>query len=199
MRGFNLYSKVSLLFIILLISCSAKIKTEFMQKQSKANPTAVTRDSSSTPTILGQDNFLKNHLSLVKNKRVGFVTNPSAVDKDLNTTADLLYAHPQVNLVALFGPEHGIRGAAPGGDKVKNTNDPVTGLPVYSLYGKTLKPTEEMLENIDVLIFEIQDIGVRGYTYIYTMAEPINSGRLLTGMITDASSVASPATFGRLL
>ena len=78
---------------------------------------------------------------------------------------------PNVELVALFGPEHGVRGDAHAGDHVGNQTDPVTGLPVYSLYGKTRKPTPEMLRGIDVLVYDIQDIGCRSFTYISTMGE----------------------------
>ena len=122
--------------------------------------------------ILGVENFLASHLNLVKNKKVGLITNPSGVDSKLNSTADVFYKHPAVNLTALFGPEHGIRGAIYGGEKIGDEIDPHTKLPVYSLYGKDRrKPTPKMLENVDVLIVDIQDVGVRAYTYIYTMAK----------------------------
>ena len=84
---------------------------------------------------------------------------------------DILNEAPNVELVALFGPEHGVRGDAHAGDHVGNQTDPVTGLPVYSLYGKTRKPTPEMLRGIDVLVYDIQDIGCRSFTYISTMGE----------------------------
>ncbi len=103
-------------------------------------------------------------------KRVALLTNPSGVDENLVLSADILFNHPQVNLVAFFAPEHGIRGMADAGKHVKTYTDPKTGLPVYSLYGKTRKPTAEMLENIDVVLIDIQDAGVRSYTFIYSMA-----------------------------
>ena len=102
-------------------------------------------------------------------KRVGLVTNPSGVDSQLNTTVDILFAAPEVNLVALYGPEHGVRGNAYAGDKVADSRDSKTGLPVYSLYGTTRKPTPEMLEGIDVMVYDIQDVGVRSYTFISTL------------------------------
>ena len=105
----------------------------------------------------------------LKGKRVGLVTNPSGVDSQLNSTVDILYAAPEVNLVALYGPEHGVRGNAYAGDKVTDSKDPKTGLPVYSLYGATRKPTPEMLEGIDVMVYDIQDVGVRSYTFISTL------------------------------
>lgn len=102
-------------------------------------------------------------------KRVGLVTNPSGVDSQLNSTVDILFSAPEVNLVALYGPEHGVRGNAYAGDKVADSRDSKTGLPVYSLYGTTRKPTPEMLEGIDVMVYDIQDVGVRSYTFISTL------------------------------
>lgn len=108
---------------------------------------------------------------LLEGKRVGLITNPTGVDDGLRSTVDILNEAPNVELVALFGPEHGVRGDAHAGDHVGNQIDPVTGLPVYSLYGKTRKPTPEMLRGIDVLVYDIQDIGCRSFTYISTMGE----------------------------
>ncbi len=102
-------------------------------------------------------------------KRVGLITNPTGVDSRLKSTADILFEAPEVELVALFGPEHGIRGDFAAGEKVGTMFDEVTGLPLFSLYGSTRKPTPEMLERIDVLVYDIQDIGSRSYTYISTM------------------------------
>ena len=105
----------------------------------------------------------------LRGKRVGLVTNPSGVDSRLKSTIDILFQAPEVNLVALYGPEHGVRGDMYAGDKVNDSVDPVTGLPVYSLYGKTRKPTPEMLAGIDVMVYDIQDVGVRSYTFISTL------------------------------
>ena len=105
----------------------------------------------------------------LEGKRVGLVTNPSGVDSQLKSTIDILFEAPQVNLVALYGPEHGVRGDVYAGEKIDNSKDAATGLPVYSLYGKTRKPTEEMLRGIDVMVYDIQDVGVRSYTYISTL------------------------------
>jgi uncharacterized protein YbbC (DUF1343 family) len=107
---------------------------------------------------------------ILQGKRVGLVTNPTGVDARLNSTIDILYAAPGVKLAALFGPEHGVRGDFAAGDKVESTTDSRTGIPVYSLYGKTPRPTPEMLAGIDVLVYDIQDIGCRSYTYITTMS-----------------------------
>lgn len=102
-------------------------------------------------------------------KRVGLVTNPSGVDHLLNSTVDILYNAPGVELVALYGPEHGVRGDIYAGDHVKDSKDDATGLPVYSLYGATRKPTKEMLQGIDIMVYDIQDVGVRSYTFISTL------------------------------
>lgn len=102
-------------------------------------------------------------------KRVGLVTNPSGVDSQLRSTIDILFNAPEVNLVALYGPEHGVRGDVYAGGKISDSIDDVTGLPVYSLYGATRKPTQEMLKGIDVMVYDIQDVGVRSYTFISTL------------------------------
>ncbi len=103
-------------------------------------------------------------------KRVGLITNPTGVTADLRSTVDVLHKAPGVRLTALYGPEHGIRGDIHAGDDVADSTDARTGLPVHSLYGRTRKPTPAMLEGIDVLVFDIQDIGARSYTFISTMA-----------------------------
>jgi len=110
-----------------------------------------------------------NNFKLLQGKRVGLITNPTGVDSDLKPTIDILFEAKNVKLVALFGPEHGVRGDVHAGDKVDNVTDTKTGLPVFSLYGKTRKPTLEMLKGIDVLVYDIQDIGCRSFTFISTM------------------------------
>ncbi|MDD2583710.1 MAG: DUF1343 domain-containing protein [Bacteroidales bacterium] len=114
--------------------------------------------------VLKRDNF-----KILEGKRVGLITNPTGFDNSLKSTIDILYEAPNVNLVALFGPEHGVRGDAHAGDKVQNIVDSKTGIPVLSLYGSTRKATPEMLQGIDVLVYDIQDIGSRSFTYISTM------------------------------
>jgi uncharacterized protein YbbC (DUF1343 family) len=129
-----------------------------------------TKSISEEPLKLGIEVLLEQKKDVIKGRRVGLITNPTGVDQDLNSIVDILYHDPDVELTALYGPEHGVRGDAQAGDYVEYYIDEYTGLPVYSLYGETRKPTPEMLENIDVLLFDIQDVGVRFYTYIYTMA-----------------------------
>ena len=114
--------------------------------------------------VLKEQNF-----KCLEGKRVGLITNPTGVDNKLKSTIDILHEAPNVNLVALYGPEHGVRGDVHAGDHVTDIKDPSTGLPVYSLYGKTRKATPEMLKDIDVLVYDIQDIGCRSFTYISTM------------------------------
>ena len=95
----------------------------------------------------------------LQGKRVGLITNPTGIDNALRPTADLLYEAPGVKLVALFGPEHGVRGNMHAGDKVQDNRDELTGVPVYSLFGSSRKPTKEMLQGIDVLVYDIQHNG----------------------------------------
>ncbi|MBS4034417.1 MAG: DUF1343 domain-containing protein [Ignavibacterium sp.] len=109
------------------------------------------------------------NFDLLKGKKVGLVTNATGVDSELKSTIDILFEAHEVNLVALYGPEHGVRGNFEAGEYVDFYIDDFTQLPVYSLYGKTRKPSPEMLKDIDVLVFDIQDIGSRSYTYISTM------------------------------
>jgi len=161
-------------------SCQSERKAVVSQIQKKIKP--------------GIEVFLENHLDLVKGKRVGLITNPTGVDSHLKSTIELMYLNPQINLVALYGPEHGVRGNAQAGEYVSFYMDEKYKIPVFSLYGQSIKPAAGMLQNIDeymrsfdtentgkipessivervdVMIFDIQDVGTRIYTYIATMA-----------------------------
>ncbi|MEQ9308385.1 MAG: DUF1343 domain-containing protein [Balneolaceae bacterium] len=117
----------------------------------------------------GIDVLVENDFTILKGKRVGLITNATGLSSSLKPTIDILYEAEGVELVALYGPEHGARGEIAAGDKVEDYKDEVTGVTVYSLYGSTRKPTKEMLQGVDVLVYDIQDIGVRSYTYISTM------------------------------
>jgi uncharacterized protein YbbC (DUF1343 family) len=121
------------------------------------------------PVKLGNEVLAERGFKELQGKRVGLITNPSGVNRRLQSTIDVLRAVPGVKLVALFGPEHGIYGDVPAGDKVESRTDPRTGLPVHSLYGKTRKPTPEMLHGLDALVYDLQDTGCRSYTFISTM------------------------------
>lgn len=105
----------------------------------------------------------------LEGKRVGLVTNPSGVDRHLRSTIDILYEAADVKLVALYAPEHGVRGDVYAGGKVESGRDPRTGLPVFSLYGDTRQPTPEMLKGVDIMVYDIQDVGSRSYTFISTL------------------------------
>ncbi len=117
----------------------------------------------------GVELFVENPPEIVRGKRVGLITNHSGIDRAGRATIDLLMAMPEVELVALFSPEHGIRGDAAAGARIDSGRDEATGLPVHSLYGETRKPTPEMLEGIEALIYDILDVGVRQYTYESTL------------------------------
>lgn len=117
----------------------------------------------------------REQFKCLEGKRVGLITNPTGVDNRMKSTIDILHQAPNVDLVALYGPEHGVRGDVHAGDKVDDMKDAATGLPVYSLYGKTRKATPEMLKDIDVLVYDIQDIGCRSFTYISTMGLAIEA------------------------
>jgi len=121
------------------------------------------------PVKLGNEVLVENGFKPLVGKRVGLITNPSGINSRLETTIEVLRQAPGVKLVALFGPEHGIYGDVPAGDKIASRTDERTGLPVYSLYDKTRKPTPAMLQGLDVLVYDLQDTGCRSYTYISTM------------------------------
>jgi len=119
----------------------------------------------------GIDVLVESNFSALKGKRIGLITNPTGVTGGLVSAVDIFAHSHEVKLVALFAPEHGVRGDFTAGARVDSYIDSATGVPVYSLYGKTTKPAAEMLEGVDVLVYDIQDIGVRSYTYINTMAK----------------------------
>lgn len=121
------------------------------------------------PVLTGIDVLVAGSFKELVGKRVGLVTNQTGVTSDLRSTIDVLHKASTVKLVALFGPEHGVRGDIFGGREIVDAKDPATGLPVYSLYGKTRKPTPKMLVGLDALVYDIQDIGSRSYTFISTM------------------------------
>jgi uncharacterized protein YbbC (DUF1343 family) len=120
--------------------------------------------------VPGLEILLRDSAHLVRGKRVGFLTNQSAVTSAGESGIDLLHASPAVQLVALYGPEHGLRGGVEGGVKIASGVDERTGVVVHSLYGSTQRPTAEMLRGVDVLLFDMQDIGARPYTFVWTMA-----------------------------
>lgn len=120
--------------------------------------------------IPGIEVLLTDSIHMVRGKRVGLITNPSGRGRDGTSSIDLLFRTPGVRLTALFGPEHGLRGGAEAGESVASGVDAATGVPIYSLYGQTRVPTPAMLRDVDVLLYDIQDVGARTYTYQWTMA-----------------------------
>lgn len=124
--------------------------------------------------LTGLDVLEENNFREIAGKRVGLITNHSSVNKNGLNAIDVLHKAGNVNLAVIFSPEHGFRGVEDAGAYIDNSSDPVTGTPVISLYGKNkLRPTPEMLKDIDVLVFDIQDIGARFYTYLTTMGYAI--------------------------
>ena len=119
----------------------------------------------------GIDVLKERNFDILQGKRVGLCTNPTGVDHNMKSTIDILHEAENVNLVALYGPEHGVRGNAYAGDEVATETDARTGLKMYSLYGASHKPSAEMMADIDVMVYDIQDIGCRSFTYISTMGK----------------------------
>ncbi|MEK5521642.1 hypothetical protein B5V89_13580 [Heyndrickxia sporothermodurans] len=159
---------VAIIAVILSVSCLSA---------ALAKPIEPAKKHKDKSFQLGVEVLLKDQLNLLKGKKVGLITNPTGVDQSLTSIVDKFYNNKQINLVALFGPEHGVRGSEQAGSYVPFYIDEKTGLPVYSLYGETKKPTPEMLKGVDVLVFDIQDVGARFYTYIYTMAYAMEAAK----------------------
>lgn len=155
--------------LILLIVAFNSCKTT-----NKIKTTNIKKDCSDTLAIqvkLGIDVLKELDFALLKGKRVGLITNPTGVDRELNSTIDILNNSKDVNLVALFGPEHGVRGNFAAGKSIQNNIDKNTNIPIYSLYGKDKKPNKNAMNMVDVIVYDIQDIGVRSYTFISTMGQ----------------------------
>ena len=134
---------------------------------SSARQQALTAEGTVLP---GVEVLLRDSLHLVAGKRVGLITNHTGRDRRGTSTIDVLHRAPGVRLAALFAPEHGLRGTAQDGVRIATTVDSATGVPIYSIYAETRVPTPEMLSTIDVLVYDIQDVGARVYTYEWTMA-----------------------------
>lgn len=127
---------------------------------------------------IGLETLLESKLDLLKGSRVGLIVNPSSINSRFEQAADLFHQHPEINLTALFGPQHGIRGETQDNMIEWQTfRDKRTGLPAYSLYGETRKPAAAVLSDVDVLVFDIQDVGTRVYTFVYTMALAMEAAR----------------------
>ncbi len=124
---------------------------------------------SASLTLTGLDVLERGGFKQLAGKRVGLITNQTSVDLNGVNSVDAFYKAGNFTLAAIFAPEHGFRGTEEGGASIENSSDPVTGAPVYSLYGQNTRPSPEMLKGLDILVFDIQDIGARFYTYLTTM------------------------------
>lgn len=144
---------------LLLFVLSPWLSTDALAHQQEMPSTVVT----------GAEVLVRDSLHLVRDRRVGLITNPTALTAAGVHTIDLLNAHPAVELAVLYGPEHGLRGGIDAGVRIASGVDAQTGIPVRSLYGETVKPTPRMLSDIDLLLFDMLDISARTYTYIWTM------------------------------
>ena len=126
----------------------------------------------------GLEVLLESNAASLDGARVGLIVNPASIDSDFEHAADLFHNHPRINLTALFGPQHGIRGETQDNMiEWQSYRDAKTGLPAYSLYGESRKPSAEMLANVDAIVFDVQDVGTRVYTFIYTMALGMQAAR----------------------
>tara|TARA_R100001143_G_C3361345_1_gene136865 strand:- start:38207 stop:39460 length:1254 start_codon:yes stop_codon:yes gene_type:complete len=154
---------LTLLTFFILSSCGH-------EKNSATEQSSVLDQSKVT---IGAEVFIEEHLGDFEGMRIGLVMNPTARIGEVHMLDTLLALN--VNVTALFAPEHGFRGEAGAGEKIEDGIDQSSGLPVFSLYGDTRKPTPEMMENVDVLIFDMQDVGARFYTYIATLGYVIEA------------------------
>ena len=142
----------------------------FLSASCRARPTADPASGDGKAVVkTGIEVLEARQFDILQGKKIGLLTNPSGVDRHLRTTIDILYNAPGVELVRLFGPEHGVRGDAHAGDATADITDAATGLKCYSLYGKYRQPTPEMLKGLDAVVYDIQDVGVRCYTFISSL------------------------------
>jgi uncharacterized protein YbbC (DUF1343 family) len=147
------------------------VKRAIPEKESLPSAHPVPKTVAVAPPLVkfGIDKLQEGNFEILKGKRVGLLTNPSGVNRQGIQTAEILWKSPNVKLVALYGPEHGVWGTVGAGDYVATRKDPKTGLTAFSLYNKTRKPTPEMLSGVDVIVYDLQDIGCRSYTYISSL------------------------------
>ncbi|MEM9685780.1 MAG: DUF1343 domain-containing protein [Bacteroidota bacterium] len=168
---FMRFKNTLLLSLFLVVSCGKRLNTTEKTKEEH-NTMLVEQPTVEQPSVSVAANNTAAYLPILNNKNVGIVANQTSVIM----TSDGQYTHLvdslltlQVNVKKVFAPEHGFRGTADAGERIKDGTDPKTGLPIISLYGKNKKPTPTQLENIDIVIFDIQDVGARFYTYISTL------------------------------
>jgi uncharacterized protein YbbC (DUF1343 family) len=163
--------KNTFLFILILLfsfGCSSVKKSKVESHQSKAIATETANQKIKNLTIkTGAENY-EAYLPLFENKKIGIVTNPTGIVENKKHLVDFLLEN-KVDLQKIYAPEHGFRGTADAGEVIKDGKDIKTNLPIISLYGNNKKPKPELLENIDIIVFDIQDVGARFYTYISTL------------------------------
>ena len=166
--GIFLFRRVAHLILFILLCWTCLSNVGWGLSIARAANSSFPR-SRREPLHLGVDVLEDSRFRVLWGKRVGLLTHPAGVNRYGTSTIDVLRRHERVNLVALFGPEHGIYGNAKADEPVQDVIDPRTGLPVFSLYGRYRKPTPEILNRIDVLVVDLQDLGVRSYTYVSCM------------------------------
>jgi uncharacterized protein YbbC (DUF1343 family) len=170
--------KKSIIILLLTIGISGAMSLTACAQQETATMKQV---------LNGLDVLERSNFAALQGKRVGLITNATGVNLKLQSNIDLLHAADGVELVALYGPEHGVRGDISAGDYVETYVDEKTGITVFSIYGATRKPTQEMLEGVDVLIYDIQDVGSRSYTFISSMGLAMEAAaeKGITFMVLD--------------
>ena len=181
-------------FILLLLSCSPPdVQVGPSLYQDNGNGFG--------PIRPGIEVLLEDSLHLVAGRRIGLITNQTGVDASGRSSIDRIHEYPSVDLVALFAPEHGIRGTAEGGETIEDDVDVETGLPIFSLYGAVLSPTPEMLDGIDVLLIDFQDVGARYWTYVSTMTLAMEAAaeQEISVVILDRPNPIGGAVQGNIL
>ena len=161
-----LRASIALFAIAALVACGSSPES----KADTGAPATAAADQQSGGVIPGIEVLLSDSMHLIRGKRVGLITNHSGRDRNGTSTIDLLHKAPGVRLTALYAPEHGLRGVAKAGERIVSGVDSATGIPMHSLFGQTRIPTPDMLADVDVLLYDIQDVGARVYTYEWTMA-----------------------------
>ncbi|MCC5876174.1 MAG: DUF1343 domain-containing protein [Candidatus Sumerlaeia bacterium] len=187
----KLFVSLSLFFAVMVLAAGCSQKSPRMYNLEEPN------------VKLGVEVLLSNdkYLDVLRGKRVGLITNPTGVDSRLNSTVDLLNDHPEIEIRKLFAPEHGVRGDIYAGVRVDEQIDKRTGLPVHSIYGNTRRPPQEYLDDLDIMVYDIQDVGSRSYTFIYSMAYSMEecAKRGIPFMVLDRPNPCGPVVSGNIL
>lgn len=158
-----------LLLPLLAASCAGTVSAPTRPTSTATGSQPPTRPAATTSVMLGIDVLEEQQFAILRNKRIGLLTHPAGVNRYGMSSIDVILRDPRNNLVALFGPEHGIYGNEKADQPIDDQIDPKTKLPVFSLYGRYRKPTANMLSRIDALVVDLQGLGVRSYTYISCM------------------------------